>query len=580
MAHRANQPSNTTLRLFNGEVADETNPCIAMIMGNAFQKNQTLIYDQILRRDEKSEGLQKYPQDIIQSHETFVQSVRESSEAKVEIVHGALVRERIFQQQSSNFDILPLWGEFKGVSIVLDHESNYKNADRGNTYRRIIVFVAHPQRIFYASPEENTTQEKLTTVAAKIAKTKFVKGYYTDRKWKEVVPSDFTNRVKRKFFDVGSSESSSEILGSNCSNSDGSLSLATYNSKVAEPSTTQEPIGEWDLYLGDRAPSSITESRNTVALALTEMHSSLDLHNWESPVDFPAIIQKWLGSQRGALFKNVPLESIADIMAVYDQISATTKSSLYGEPSLSDMILALIEYHAAFLKRLPNSVIDDLVYCSVKPDEVVEVTCKNCQQSLGSDTLVRWSINRTGHYVVRHKRCKSPMCQGKLRFAVPKDLDIPYTASDRSSLLLTIARKSHESWRDSLVQPGESTQALPSVVASWCIHCEENTRLKDGRASYEDRSPRWVLGTPSKYVERRPKCLTCQVKGRSGTGRFIPTDASIPSIHGRKLWIFDKRWGSLRDGVKAEILGCESKGTRKPRLQKANPRLSKKMRLA
>ena len=60
LAHRANQPSNTALRLFNGEFADETNPCIAMIMDNAFQKGYTLIYDHILRRNENSEGLQKY----------------------------------------------------------------------------------------------------------------------------------------------------------------------------------------------------------------------------------------------------------------------------------------------------------------------------------------------------------------------------------------------------------------------------------------------------------------------------------------------------------------------------------------
>ena len=79
-----------------------------MIMGNVFQQNQTLIYDQVLRREWNSEGLQRYPEDIIQRHETFVQSVRESSEAKIEIVHGALVRERIFQQQSFNFDVLPL----------------------------------------------------------------------------------------------------------------------------------------------------------------------------------------------------------------------------------------------------------------------------------------------------------------------------------------------------------------------------------------------------------------------------------------------------------------------------------------
>ena len=84
-------------------------------------------------------------------------------------------------------------------------------------------------------------------------------------------------------------------------------------------------IGEWDLYVSDRAPSSITESRNTVALALAEMHNSLALHNWESPVAFPDIIQEWLGSQRKALFKSIPLESMADIKTVYDQIGATTK---------------------------------------------------------------------------------------------------------------------------------------------------------------------------------------------------------------------------------------------------------------
>ena len=158
------------------------------------------------------------------------------------------------------------------------------------------------------------------------------------------------------------------------------------------------------------------------------------------------------------------------------------------------MILALIEYHAAFLKRLPSSTRDDLVYCSVKPDEVVEVTCKHCQQPLGTDTLVRWSVNRPRHYVVRQRRCQSPMCQGKLRAAVPKDSDIPYTFSGRSDLLITTARKSHESWRDSLVQPRDCKQELPPVVVSWWIHCKENTRLKDGQASYEGGSPRWVLG--------------------------------------------------------------------------------------
>lgn len=110
-AHRANKPSNTTPRPYNAEVADETNPCMAMIMGNAFHKGHTLIRDHRLRRDEKSEGLQEYPEEIIQCHEVFVRSVRACSEASVGVVHGLPVRERMMRQKSCDRAVLPLWGE-------------------------------------------------------------------------------------------------------------------------------------------------------------------------------------------------------------------------------------------------------------------------------------------------------------------------------------------------------------------------------------------------------------------------------------------------------------------------------------
>jgi hypothetical protein len=76
IAHHAHQPSFTTLQPRNGETVDETNPCIAIIMGNAFEKGNSLIYDHLLRRDEKSEGLQMYPEDVVRCHEAFIQKVR------------------------------------------------------------------------------------------------------------------------------------------------------------------------------------------------------------------------------------------------------------------------------------------------------------------------------------------------------------------------------------------------------------------------------------------------------------------------------------------------------------------------
>lgn len=64
---------------------------MAMLMGNAYQEG-TLTYDQILRREKKSEALEKYSEAVVQCHETFVRKIRESSEAKVEIIHGEPVK--------------------------------------------------------------------------------------------------------------------------------------------------------------------------------------------------------------------------------------------------------------------------------------------------------------------------------------------------------------------------------------------------------------------------------------------------------------------------------------------------------
>ena len=80
-------------------------------MGNAFEKDKSLIYDHLLRRHEKSEGLKDYPEDVTRCHEAYIQKVRESMEAKVEVVYGTPVKERMLQKQTFEFHLLPLWGE-------------------------------------------------------------------------------------------------------------------------------------------------------------------------------------------------------------------------------------------------------------------------------------------------------------------------------------------------------------------------------------------------------------------------------------------------------------------------------------
>jgi hypothetical protein len=305
-----------------------------------------------------------------------------------------------------------------------------------------------PQRFFFTNPEESVMQDRLIAVAAKIAKTDFVEGYYTDQKWRKVVPPNFRDQVKRKYFDIEISNNQSETLASGNSDFKGSISLATYDSTVAEVSTPQKPARRWDVHFSDGAPSSITESRVLVAQSLAQMSNDVGSYNWESPADFPAIIQQWLGKQKQALFRGVSSCHTADIRMLYNQLDATTKVSLVGNLSLSDTILAILKLHEKALERHPHSNLDDLMYCDVKPNDAVEVACNQCQETLATDTQVRWSVNRPDYYVARQRRCNSTVCQGKQRVAVPKNTDIPFTYGSRSDLVSSITRKPNESWQN------------------------------------------------------------------------------------------------------------------------------------
>ena len=104
--------------------------------------------------------------------------------------------------------------------------------------------------------------------------------------------------------------------------------------------------------------------------------------------------------------------------------------------------------------------------------------------------------------------------------------------------------------------------------------CTGSTKLTDNRTRLVDKSPRWTLGDPPKYVERRPRCLNCLLEGRPGTARFVPVDATIPSTYRTRVSTFEKNWGKLQEDTKAEVLGLELKSSKTPRAL-AGPRPSR-----
>jgi len=79
LAYYLHEPSYTTSRIANGEIADMTSGCLAMIIGNAFGKDETPVFDHIHRRSDQSRGLEEYPTQIIDCHKAFTRQILESN---------------------------------------------------------------------------------------------------------------------------------------------------------------------------------------------------------------------------------------------------------------------------------------------------------------------------------------------------------------------------------------------------------------------------------------------------------------------------------------------------------------------
>ena len=66
-----------------------------MPRNDAFRKDETLVFDHMHRRSDQSRGLEKHPIQIIDRHGAFNRQILESSQAKVIIMYGKKVQERL-----------------------------------------------------------------------------------------------------------------------------------------------------------------------------------------------------------------------------------------------------------------------------------------------------------------------------------------------------------------------------------------------------------------------------------------------------------------------------------------------------
>lgn len=344
--HHLNQPSYSTLNHVDGEIADTSNGCIAMLMGNAFKKNETLIFDDLRRRSKKSESYETYPQEVIDCHVSWTQDICASATAKVEIMYGIHVQKRVLQRWA--ITILPLWGALCDVFLFLVHESNFSNPDETYRFRRVVLFACHPQRLYYepAGSDLARLQDSITSTATKIAKdgTPCIKDYFLKKKWRD--GSDLWRQIEIK------------ALGTTLEKTFDTLQYVdkTKGSKdnaLAAQSVTEEE--GWGRYFSSN-PYSNDDLRHLLPSALQAIDDHRD-EQWNDPSDFPEAVREWFRGQKQILFYEFCIHGTSDIAKVFEASYMPIKAEL-STFSLQDMLRCMMLQQTLILEKVKGKKLD------------------------------------------------------------------------------------------------------------------------------------------------------------------------------------------------------------------------------
>ena len=196
-----------------------------------------------------------------------------SSAAKVEVIYGQHIQRRILKTMKCS--LLPLWGPYSGVFLVLRYESNSSNADQNFLIQRILLFATCPQR-FSCEPSGNTAnvrQDLTFQVAARFTRINFDSTYCQTKKRLSQIPS--VSELGQHFLkDVYTAEHASlqDLNGRVEANSKSDLGLESQDSESKEKSE----FGRWSSYFNQK-PYCDDVSRKLLPAAINAVDSAIAL---------------------------------------------------------------------------------------------------------------------------------------------------------------------------------------------------------------------------------------------------------------------------------------------------------------
>jgi len=527
------------------ETADETNACIWLVMRNGFEKDKTLIFDHLARREKSEEvdGIRDYPQEILDYHETYVDELRSNMSAPVEVVWGAPVRERmkkVYREKKNPLAELRLWGTYNGLSLFL--EWGYPISTTKRELIRLIVFVMHPQMFLHRWGVKHAAVQDLKLMAAgKLAKVEMIPDFFQSRQL--TTKSNFVKLVcslERQKLEWAASEAVK--AAKKRQEARASKLLQMHSRIVLSTFRLRKILQHYDELFG----------RDLTDVDETGEYSYL-----------PEMLKEWLRDQQFSFFEGRRVSTAIELSTFHEKYCGGPTNTTKKDVSPVRMIQELLHLQQKHIRgqRAKDSILDTLTFYGFGERRVMQVECNHCQATLPHDEAARWATLDPESYV--KKKAPSHQCSGIGRYyGNPKDGSISSCFPNKESLL-ALRRAPRTNWQR-CVRAKDMCKDLPSKVQSWCIECKEKSRLSDGGNKCLDMDPRWTRGKPPKYIERRPNCLNC-----NAGSRFIPIDTKILSVGTQMLRAFADEFADLDERAFEIALGRRAPSRRTKRLVKS-----------
>jgi hypothetical protein len=393
-----------------------------MVMGTAYDSD-TLLYDQIHRRDAKSEGYENYPSEVRKIHKEWTRQIWESSEAKVEVVYGQKAAKATITDPNIKSTPVALWGEFSGVIIHLIHEESFRNSHAGFKFRKVIIHANHPQHLFWARGKDPVLirQDKVLAVAAAIAGVHHVPNYYTDRLFRRKWPSiqkRILQAVMMKYKNRGLSIDLSELVQD--------------DTTETIPSGIEGGDSTWEQAFEEKAHSN-TKLYDLLPAAINATNQNSV--EWVSPASFPTPVLDWWRGQKQILFSKVTVTDMGDILSVLHECEKQIPghASICDSLSLQLVLRRIMEIQKTILERHKLLGRKEMALCHSRFDgQPVRVKCPQCIEEGRPLQKPLYSVHRPGHFVIYTRQtCKH--CHGRHGFR-PIDPDIPWFFGARFSM--------------------------------------------------------------------------------------------------------------------------------------------------